>query len=420
MTRQVVIIGAAGKMTQVATHALVRRFPDDAFVLCDYNADALAAVHGERAGANVRLQQLDLYDGDALAAVIRGCDLVINGAGPFYKTTAVVAQACIQAGVDYLDICDDNESTVAALGLDDAARQAGVGLYVGCGASPGVTNVLAAELIRQLDSVETVEVAWVVGDEGPQDAGRAVLEHVIHIGAGDCLTWRDGKPYTAVSFEKSCVMPMGGPLGDYRLYECAHPETVMLPHSFPDIRNAWCWGGMHPQAVNGVVKGVARAVRAGKLGMDEACDFLGAAMAEKPASLRGWKYALKGLFGQVVRGENSAMRLAGFIAASALKRHPPTLNATMAQVSGSQDGRRVLLRYTIAANPDHLLSRSMANATGYPQAAFASLVLTADSRMSGTVFPESMATLDEMMDALAALGASSDELAIDFVREVRD
>lgn len=402
-------------MTSVATEALLKRFPDFQFELYDYNEARLHALFGKQASHYIQLKQLDLYNGNALLQAIEGSDLVINGAGPFYRTTEIVAKACIAAKTNYLDICDDIESTQAAINLNQQAIDAGIGLFVGCGASPGLTSLLAADLIYQLDEVDDIEVAWVVGDEGPQEAGKAVLEHVLHIGAGDCLTWRNHQPYIATSFAESKTVEMGGELGAYRLYECAHPETVMLPYSFPHIKNAYCWGGMHPQAVNGVVKGIAQAYQQKSLSEDEAHRFLADLLADRNGHLKGWKYAFKGMMEQLRKGENQIGSWLGFLGKSLLKQHPPTLSGVMAQAHGKKGKQPVILRRCLPNHPSYELSSNMASATGLPQAAFASHILTLDAPPKGTVFPERIATLSEIETELVKLGVAPHEISSELV-----
>ena len=55
MSKHVVIVGAAGNMTSVATAALLKRFPQYTFTVCDYNYDALVRTHGDHASDSVQL-----------------------------------------------------------------------------------------------------------------------------------------------------------------------------------------------------------------------------------------------------------------------------------------------------------------------------------------------------------------------------
>ena len=150
---------------------------------------------------------------DELRASLANAVLAIHCAGPFHKTAAPVRALCLELGVDYLDIDDDVESTLEAIALHERAVAAGVGLFVGHGASPGFTNMLALDLIRRLDEPHSVEVAWTVGDEGKTDLGRAVAEHTMHIGAGTCLTWREGRQVTHQSFAELAGLPDGSGAG---------------------------------------------------------------------------------------------------------------------------------------------------------------------------------------------------------------
>ncbi|MFN8640682.1 MAG: saccharopine dehydrogenase NADP-binding domain-containing protein [Candidatus Binatia bacterium] len=300
------VIGAAGQMTSVTVLALCRTQPELRVMLADLDADAVARLAARAAPARVACARIDLFDPSALARAVATADAVINGAGPYHRTAAPVMRACLDAGASYFDIDDDVESTLQALELADAARAAGVTLYVGHGASPGFTNVLARDVLDRLDVATDVEVAWCVGEQRGAILGRAVAEHTMHIGAGDFTGWRDGHRVTRASFAADAVFPLAPPLGDYRLFECAHPEPVMLGHSFPQLRDAICWGGLHPAPLNGIVRGLATAVRAGRLSMDEACRFLQAVSAGGAGSWRGWYHALGGVWRQWREGRVAA------------------------------------------------------------------------------------------------------------------
>lgn len=55
-----------------------------------------------------------------------------------------------------------------------------------------MTNISAAEINQEIDTVESMDICWLVSDEGSR-VGREILEHLMHITAGHCLTWADGK-----------------------------------------------------------------------------------------------------------------------------------------------------------------------------------------------------------------------------------
>jgi saccharopine dehydrogenase-like NADP-dependent oxidoreductase len=80
-------------------------------------------------------------------------DLVVHTAGPFQgKATEPngVLQACVQAGIPYLDVCDDYTTAVAARTQWHAtAVQQTVPCIVSTGCWPGVSSLMAQQLVSQ-------------------------------------------------------------------------------------------------------------------------------------------------------------------------------------------------------------------------------------------------------------------------------
>jgi saccharopine dehydrogenase-like NADP-dependent oxidoreductase len=407
---RIVVIGAAGEMCRIAIERFAAHHSGWSLDLYDLNEDGLRELAAELPPGRTRTGRVDLFNPVALREVIRGASLVILGAGPYIRTAHPVMQACIEAGVNYLDFDDDVESTQAAIELDAAAREAGIACFVGCGASPGMTNVMAADAAAQLDVVHTLDVCWCTGDEGPHSYGAAVIEHLLHIAAGECVTWRDGQAATTPSFRDSGMFSMGGGLGDVRLYECAHPEAVTLPRRFPEARSIRVMGGLDPQPVNGIARGIAQAVLAEKMSVAEAVAWFQEVMQDKNGSLKGWRYALRGMLGQVRRRENSLPGTARFLWAAARKQHPPFRGGLLAVATGVKDGETtcVTRRSPLSGAGTYLWS-SMGAVTGTATAAFTSLALD-DTGRRGVLFPEDWVNPQDFYAALGRVGVPAREI----------
>lgn len=386
-TRRILVIGAGGGMTARFLSSLSNADMGDClFDLRDIDPaaamkardafTACAAVHGT----------LDLFNESDLAEAARGAFMVVNGAGPFRLTAAPVRKAAIAAGAHYLDIDDDAESALSALTLEAEAVARGVSLFIGCGASPGVTNVLARDLVGRLDSVEAIDVAWCVGDEGPQLLGRSVLAHTIHMGAGQYAGFHDGRQAARESYAQSRRIPLPG-LADHPFYECAHPEPVMFGRSFPELARATCWGSLHPAPLNGVLRGVAQAARQGRISEDDAITYLQNAIAKRKTDKRIDKEAMRGVADQRARGEIAWLQHADFILRELFNIPRPTVSGIGAIARGVLDGRRVeLMRHidpTVARSP----LRHMDVSTGCAEAAFFVEALQTGAP-PGVLFPE--------------------------------
>ena len=124
--------------------------------LAGRSAPAVAAL-AEQLGLRHRAAALD--DPAALAAALDGVDLVVNAAGPFLHTAAPLAEACLRAGVHYLDIGNELQAFRALYDLDQRARQAGVTIMPGVGFGVIATNCLARYVSDAVGGAAILEVA---------------------------------------------------------------------------------------------------------------------------------------------------------------------------------------------------------------------------------------------------------------------
>ena len=249
---EVLVLGGTGGVGEVACRALATAAEVDTLVVADQDAEAadtLATQLRRTASGRVRHLGVDIGDPTALRAAMDDADLVVNCAGPFYRYGPPTLQAAIEAGVDYLDVCDDLEPTQRMLALDAMARAAGVRALVGMGNSPGVSNLLARLCADTLlDQVESVDIAHVHG--GEPDEGAAVIAHRIHAMTHDVPLFVDGAFVTVRQLE-----PSGQAfeqevdfrdVGQVRAFPYPHPETVTLPVHLPGVRRVTNLGTIVP------------------------------------------------------------------------------------------------------------------------------------------------------------------------------
>lgn len=414
--RTVVVIGAAGEMAGTLIRVLARMRPEVSLILADVNVAKLDELVSELSLERAEARHVDLFDAVSLDAVVRGASLVVNGAGPFMRTAQPVIESCIANAVDYLDYDDDHASTAAAIELEQRLADAGISCFKNCGHSPGMTNVLARDVVERLDEVESLDVCWALGDEGPHVYGRAVIEHWLDVIEGPVPTWREG-PVMAEAFAASDVYPLAGELGRFRLYEVGHPEPLTLPRRYPDIPSIRCMGGLHPQPVNGLSVGIARAVSSGRLTLEEAIDWARLVFNDQNGPLKVWRPATAGMIRQVRRGHVGLRELAAFVWHAVRGRHEPWRGAAAAYAVGHLDGEQVVaLRRTPAAGPGSSLWTSLAMCTGHNAAAFCHLALErSPSEGRGLLFPEDWVSPSELYRALELTGVRPEDVVDPFI-----
>ena len=87
------VIGGTGGMGQGVARDLIKQEQIASVTLGDINIDPARVQEKLRASNKVSLKKIDVQDHSGLVAAIKGVDVVINCAGPFYKTAVAVARA---------------------------------------------------------------------------------------------------------------------------------------------------------------------------------------------------------------------------------------------------------------------------------------------------------------------------------------
>jgi len=158
------LYGAAGYTgTLIAEHARQRGHQP---VLAGRSAPGVTAL-AERLGLPYR--ELSLDDPATLTAALADVDLVLNAAGPFLNTAGPLAEACLRAGVHYLDIGNELQVFRALYDLDERARQAGITIMPGAGFGVIAANCLARHVSDAVGGAAVLEVATraAVAQQGP-------------------------------------------------------------------------------------------------------------------------------------------------------------------------------------------------------------------------------------------------------------
>lgn len=197
-----VVLGGCGAMGSEATRDLATTSDFDEITIADLNV-AQAQTLADELNANsdrgrVRAAPVDASDEDALVTIIRGQDVVVNTMTYHFGLQAT--HVAIRAGVNYLDL-GGLHNTPKQLALDNEARAAGITIVLGCGATPGVTNVLARRGANELDTVDAIHIAFASHRSIAPSAG--LLDTVIDEFSPEAsrFYYEDGQPVEVQPFD---------------------------------------------------------------------------------------------------------------------------------------------------------------------------------------------------------------------------
>lgn len=223
MSGRIAIVGGAGMQASAMIEALARSetVPMSGVAAIDRRWSDEARARVEGLGAKAWSYDIVSHRAEVTERLAE-FDLVANLAGPFYALGTTALEIAIDAGVDYIDICDDSDATEAVLQLHGRAHGAGVRALTGMGSSPGMTNVLIRAALDALPDGATVRIAWTVDTA---DMTSAVLEHFFHC-FQTALDARDRTPdWEALAPE---VVDFPEPVSAQTVVTLGHPEPLTV------------------------------------------------------------------------------------------------------------------------------------------------------------------------------------------------
>jgi saccharopine dehydrogenase (NAD+, L-lysine-forming) len=216
--------------------------------------DAIAADVLRRTGRVIATAQVDADDPAQTAELIRrtGAALVINVALP-YQDLALM-DACLAAGVDYLDTANYEPKDVAKFeyswqwAYQERFQSAGLSALLGSGFDPGVTNVFTAWALKHhFDELHTLDIIDVnAGSHGKPFATNFNPEINIREVTAPCRHWEQGAfvETPAMSLHQSFTCPEG--VGTCEIYRMYHEELESLVRHIPTLKRAQFWMSFSP------------------------------------------------------------------------------------------------------------------------------------------------------------------------------
>jgi len=213
-TRSWMLYGAAGFTgSSIASHAYDCGHRP---LLAARNAPAVTALAEQ---LEMPHRALTLDDPASLRAAVADVDLVLNAAGPFLHTASPLAEACVDAGVHYLDISNELVVFRDLYDLDRRAQEAGVLIMPGVGFGVVATNCLARYVSDIVGGADQLEVAALVASAQRGPGVAATREQNVPFGGwvrreGQLQPFELGSGITTINLPDGPCPAMPVPTGD--------------------------------------------------------------------------------------------------------------------------------------------------------------------------------------------------------------
>ena len=362
------IIGGVGGMGQGVARDLIKQEKVTSVILADLFPDPQRLSTKLRENEKTELVKMDVNDHESMVNAFKEVNVVINTAGPFYKTAVPVAEAAVEAKVNYIDICDDYEGTEILFNseIDNLAKQAGITVLTGMGSDPGTNNVLVKWYADRLDEVDDIYLYWVVSIA---ELAGAAWDHSLHMTLGKIPQYINGQLVYVEGGTEVVAEQFLEPLGTCHVRYVGHPQPLTLPKYIKGVKNVIIKGALIPLWVDELIK---EQKDTGFLGT-EPIDIKGVQVTPYDLALKLWETIPEG------------------------RDNGPQSSGLKVIVNGKRNGNRV----TYTAD---MVGR-MAPGTGLP-ASIASLMMDAgDVTEIGVVAPEGCIDPDKFLSAFINRGA---------------
>lgn len=357
---RVVVLGGAGTVGSWTARSLVASGFFDEVILADIDVEKMKKL-AEELGGNISYLKVNVENSEVIKNAVKNVDVVVNCVGPFYKYGPKILGTVIDAGKNYVDICDDYDATLKMFELDEKAKETGISALIGMGSSPGASNIFAKFCSDYLlDEIESIDIYHAHGGE-PYE-GPGVIKHRIHSMLIDIPVFDNGELKSVRFLDesgKSLIEEVEFPeLGKIKVYPYPHPETITLPRYIKGLKWVMNRGVILPEEYMKLIIDIV------KIGM----------ISDEPLKVYGHRIApIDFAVAYIIKRREEILKKAGLI---------EPVGAIKIVVKGVEKGKRV--QYVVTATS----KGGMMEGTGVPAAIGTILMASGKIEMKGAFPPE--------------------------------
>lgn len=188
-------------------------------------------------------------------------DLVVDSSGPFQdygRDRYRVIEACISAGVNYMDLADGADFVEGVAAFDAAAREAGIFVLSGVSSFPVFTAAVLADISTRM-TISDVEGG--IAPSPYAGVGKNVLRAVLGYAGEPVRLVRGGKPAVGRGLvetrRKTVSVPGHLPLHNIRFSLVDVPDLRLIPAQHADLKSIWMGAGPVPEVLHRILNALA-------------------------------------------------------------------------------------------------------------------------------------------------------------------
>jgi saccharopine dehydrogenase-like NADP-dependent oxidoreductase len=227
---EVLIVGASGVFGSRLAK-LAAGEPGIRLTLAGRRPEPLMTLASELGACAVRI-----FDRDRVAAAeLNDFDVVIDCAGPFQGSHTRLIEACIAAGVNYVDLADGRDFVCSIGRFNESANAREMSVITGASSIPALSHAVLDRLSSGWRRIDDIRVGIFPGNRAPR--GRSVVEAILSYVGKPLRVFRTGRwcevPGWSLEGRIDC-----GAAGTRWASVCDTPEQELLVKRYRPTRSA--------------------------------------------------------------------------------------------------------------------------------------------------------------------------------------
>lgn len=228
------VLGGYGEMGRIASRDLAETAKNAKIIVAGRDENK-AKRYASQLGKNAVGAYADASKPSELSSILEKhkADVLVNCSLYYYNLN--VMKACLSAGCHYVDLGGLFHMTKKQLKLNSAYKRAKLTAVLGCGSTPGITNIMAGYGAQKLDKVHSIHVRF-AGYSYTRQKTHFVVPYSMYT-VFDEFTSR---PAVFKNGKMTFVKPMSGeaaeyfpaPIGEVKTFYTLHSEIATFPSSF--------------------------------------------------------------------------------------------------------------------------------------------------------------------------------------------
>lgn len=260
LTQRVLIIGGYGNFGSFISKTLAKETYLQVIVAGRSSQKAQAFIKTIEAINPVEAVKIDISNNDlSRNLALTKPDIVIHTSGPFQSQSYTVAEACINAGIHYIDLADGRHFVSDIVKLDAIAKQKSVLVISGASSVPCLTSALVDYYQPQFKILEHLDYGITTAQRTAR--GLATTAAILGYTGKRFETLINGSPKKIFGWQDLKARKYSR-LGWRLLGNCDVPDLAIFPQRYPAIKTIRFYAGLEIPFIHLTLWGLSWMVRA--------------------------------------------------------------------------------------------------------------------------------------------------------------